>query len=134
MRSFTLYTLTDISACIGQVLEELARQVPDWENRQDVKLCLYELLGNAFEHGSGHHQVRLLLQLTGGDLVFKVYEENSLWQGPGATYQHRCLDEGLFEESGRGLFLVEMLSKQVSFCDECHGVQVVMELKGGSHV
>lgn len=133
MRSFELYQLGEIKSCIGGVLEELAPYLADREKCQDVKLCLYELLGNAFEHGRGNGGVHLAVKLRDRELVMIVYEKGGRWEGPAAA-PCRCLDEGLLDEGGRGLFLVDRLSKEWSFCDDCHGIRVVIELKGGNHV
>jgi len=135
-----------INVVINYVFSHLrARWLVSDEDLHDVKVCLYEALTNAFEHGnlqiSGQEKSQLLE--TGQQawrnfllarLADPLYSSRkifvSLWisesalevsirdEGPGFKHEQRSLSvdpEALFRSSGRGLLLIQSLMDKVSF-------------------
>jgi len=122
-----------------------ARWLVDDEDLHEVKVCLYEALSNAFEHGNleiaGAEKVKLLEQsqqawrefLTARiqqepfcdreititlDISIAEMTVSILDQGPGFDHGKRSADvdpEALFKSSGRGLLLIQSLMDEVTF-------------------
>jgi YesN/AraC family two-component response regulator len=122
-----------------------ARWLVEDEDLHEVKVCLYEALSNAFEHGNleiaGTEKVKLLEQsqqawrefLTARmreepfchrqiTIKLEISGEEMLVsiedQGPGFNHAARTSDvnpEALFKSSGRGLILIQSLMDEVNF-------------------
>lgn len=133
MASLTVSALSEIPSCVEQVLadETLCYMPP--ERRSDLKLCLFELLSNAIMHGEGGHLVHLVYRADATGIAFQVYEEHGHWDGRALLRSNRCLREGLLDEHGRGLYLVQMLCEEVAYCKDCKGVRVTIRFNGGAH-
>ena len=122
-----------------------ARWLVQDEDLHDVKICLYEALSNAFEHGN--------LEISGAEKVALLEQSQQIWkdfliermkqpkyvdrkimvsllitedvlevaikdEGQGFDYQERTKDidpEELFKSSGRGLLLIQSLMDELSF-------------------
>ena len=67
-----------------------------------ASVVISELVSNAFEHGRG--QVVFRLQLDEGIVRGEVIDQ-------GSGFEHEIRDRGTDEVSGRGLFLVEALTR-----------------------
>ncbi len=133
MASIQLTTLSEIPACVERVLaDESLRDMPA-DRRPDLKLCLFELLSNAIMHGEGGHVVHLVYRADATGIAFQVYEEHGHWDGHALLCSNRCLKEGLMDERGRGLYLVQMLCEEVAYCKDCKGVRVTIRFNGGAH-
>lgn len=138
-----------LNTLINYIFSHLrARWLVSDEDLHDVKVCLYEALTNAFEHGnlgiSGEKKSKLLeqSQQTWRDFLVSVMEDTSNInkkirvnlkiseeemvvairdEGPGFDYKARTQDvdpEELFRSSGRGLLLIQSLMDGLSF-NEC---------------
>lgn len=133
MVSIALTTLSEIPSCVERVLaDELLRHMPA-DRRPDLKLCLFELLGNAIVHGEGSHAVHLDYRADADGIVFQVYEENGHWDGHALMCSKSCLGEGLMDECGRGLYLVQMICEEIAYCKDRKGVRVTIRYNGGAH-
>lgn len=135
-----------INVVINYVFSHLrARWLVSDEDLHDVKVCLYEALTNAFEHGnlqiSGEEKSHLLetgQQAWRNFLLARLEDPEysprrifvSLWisetelevsirdEGPGFDHRTRSLSvdpEALFRSSGRGLLLIQSLMDSVAF-------------------
>jgi anti-sigma regulatory factor (Ser/Thr protein kinase) len=78
---------------------------PDDESLSSCGLIFAELIGNAVRHAPGPLSVSL--ELRGEDVVLHMIDK-----GPGFTYEP-ALPKDVWAESGRGLFLVSMLARDV---------------------
>lgn len=132
-RMIQLSDIAEISSCVNHILADEFSSCASVERQQDVKLCLYELLGNALIHGSGDNEICVRYKIEDDCMLLQVYEAHGIWDGVHFLNNHRCLKEGILEEHGRGLYLVEMLSEEFAYCHECKGVRVMIRLKGGPH-
>jgi len=137
-----------LNTVINYVFSHLrARWLVTDEELHDVKVCLYEALSNAFEHGnldiSGAEKIRLLEQ---GQQAWKDFLVSRLNdprfrsrqinvtlliteammrvgirdEGSGFDYARRAASadpEELFRSSGRGLLLIQSLMDEVVFND-----------------
>lgn len=122
-----------------------ARWLVDDEDLHEVKVCLYEALSNAFEHGNleiaGAEKVKLLEQSQQAwreflsarmkqepysgrrititlDVSVEEMRVTILDEGPGFDHARRTTDfnpEALFKSSGRGLILIQSLMDEVTF-------------------
>jgi CheY-like chemotaxis protein len=135
-----------LNTVINYVFSHLrARWLVSDEDLHDVKVCLYEALSNAFEHGNlaiaGSEKVRLLEQgqQTWKDFLSKRMQEPPYGdrhisvaltiteelmhvkicdEGEGFDHALRTADadpEELFRSSGRGLLLIQSLMDEMSF-------------------
>ncbi len=135
-----------LNTVINYIFSHLrARWLVSDEDLHDVKVCLYEALSNAFEHGnlsiSGSEKVRLLeqSQQTWKDFLTRRMQEEPFRhrrirvalaisesrmevriadEGKGFDHAMRTLDvdpEELFRSSGRGLLLIQSLMDDMSF-------------------
>jgi anti-sigma regulatory factor (Ser/Thr protein kinase) len=73
---------------------------------RDAEVAFGELLGNVVRHTDG--MVDAALDLSGDEPVLHVLD-----RGPGFTY-HARLPNDVLSESGRGLFIVSKLVREVS--------------------
>lgn len=78
---------------------------PDEEQQAACGLIFAELIGNAVRHAPGPLSVSL--ELRGEELVLHLIDK-----GPGFEYEP-ALPQNVWAESGRGLYLVSMLARQV---------------------
>lgn len=78
---------------------------PDDESFSSCGLIFAELIGNAVRHAPGPLSVSL--EQRDGDLILHMIDK-----GPGFTYEP-ALPKSVWAESGRGLFLVSMLAREV---------------------
>ena len=83
----------------------------------DAELVVGELLGNIVRHTGG--EAEIVLDLNGPEPVLHVLD-----RGPGFTFYAR-LPSDRFSESGRGLFLLKNLARDISVVPRSNG--------GGSH-
>jgi len=145
-----------LNTVINYIFSHLrARWLVSDEDLHDVKVCLYEALTNAFEHGnlgiSGETKGKLLEQgqQTWRDyLVSEMVNETNVVkrirvkleisedemtvaiqdEGPGFDYRSRTQDvdpEELFRSSGRGLLLIQSLMDGLSFNEAGNEVRMV---------
>ncbi|MBN2081737.1 response regulator [bacterium] len=144
-----------LNTVINYIFSHLrARWLVSDEDLHDVKVCLYEALTNAFEHGnlgiSGEVKTKYLekgqqhwrdylleqmedlvnakkaihVNLTINEELMRVAIQD---EGPGFDYRSRTQDvdpEELFRSSGRGLLLIQSLMDAVEFNDS--GNEVTM--------
>ncbi len=133
MKAVALYHMEEIPVFVNNFLAMDALSHLSHERRCDVKLCLFELLTNIFTHGEGDLVVRMRYAVSSGQMALIIYEEGGHWDGQGILTGARCLEDGLFDEGGRGLYLVQRVSDELAYCGCCKGVFVRMGLRGGAH-
>jgi signal transduction histidine kinase len=90
-----------------EVVEHLRKFAPDAENFFDVELIVGELLANTVQHAPGMVEIRI--EWTGEYPVLHVRDT-----GPGMDHVDGKLPEEAFSESGRGIFLVRQLARDIS--------------------
>lgn len=125
MRVILLYDVRDIRPSIQEVLTAatVAGACPDRLN--DLKLCLYELLGNALLHSQGAVSLTCLFEAGG---VRVSVRQTAPWQGEALEGCHKCLEAEITRESGRGLFLVRALSDDLEYLEESRDMRLRMRL------
>lgn len=135
-----------LNTVINYIFSHLrARWLVQDEDLHDVKICLYEALSNAFEHGN--------LEITGSEKLTLLEQSQQVWkdflvermnqpeyvdrkirvslmitedvlkvairdEGQGFDYSKRTTDidpEELFKSSGRGLLLIQSLMDELDF-------------------
>lgn len=133
MTVITLRKIGDISSCIQRILQERALHHLSIEEQKDIKLCIYELLSNAFYHGACSKEIFVHYHIADQELTLKVYEPNSCWTGQQLKTSNRCLNEGIYEEHGRGLYLLQQITHEIAFCDDFHGIKLNIRFQGGVH-
>jgi CheY-like chemotaxis protein len=147
-----------VNIVINYIFSHLrARWLVSDEDLHDVKVCLYEALSNAFEHGnlsiSGSEKMRLLenSQQTWKDFLVKRLDDPQFNnrqifvtlvitaermevaiedQGEGFDYAKRTGEidpEELFRSSGRGLLLIQSLMDEVSFNEKGNAIRMVKQ-------
>jgi CheY-like chemotaxis protein len=147
-----------LNTLINYIFSHLrARWLVSDEDLHDVKVCLYEALTNAFEHGNlgitGEKKSKLLEQgqQSWRDYLVSVMEspanaakkirvnlvisEKEMVvvirdEGPGFDYRARTQDvdpEELFRSSGRGLLLIQSLMDGLSFNETGNEVRMVKQ-------
>ena len=144
-----------VNIVINYIFSHLrARWLVSDEDLHDVKVCLYEALSNAFEHGnlgiSGTEKLKMLEQnqQTWKDFLLKRLSDADVSgrcifvtlvitgdlmqvaiqdQGEGFDYAKRTGEvdpEELFRSSGRGLLLIQSLMDEVSFNEKGNEIRM----------
>lgn len=125
MTAMQLYDIQDISLCIQRVMAapQLAHACP--ERLNDLKLCLYELLGNALLHTTG--RVILTCRFEADSVRISV-RQTGAWQGEAIDGCAHCLEAGLTDENGRGLYLVRCLSDEFQYLKGSQDMRIRIQL------
>ncbi len=102
-----------------------AMSAPDALALSDSELIVGELLANTVEHAPGLVEVEL--EVEGSEIVLRVSDS-----GPGLIEGSRKLPEEKLAEGGRGLYLIGLLSREMSIGRTSRGgtlVRVVLPLR-----
>ena len=116
IRTSWTFPITDASAASGvrrEVFTVLRRLGASENDAADAELVLGELLGNVMRHATGDAQV--MLDLTGEAPVLHVIDD-----GPGFTF-HARLPRDTMSESGRGLYIAAMLTRDCNVSKRAEG-------------
>lgn len=84
----------------------------------DIKLLLTEALVNAFEHGNNadeHKPVYLNYEYDGNTIRFNIKDSGGSYKEIGIP--ETLPEKNLFDEKGRGLFLIKCYSDKVEYKD-----------------
>ncbi|MEM1249717.1 MAG: ATP-binding protein [Acidobacteriota bacterium] len=116
----------DCLPMVGGVARELCKVIGmDEMGAYNIELCLVECVTNSIRHGYGEergHQVRLTMTLEARELTFIVEDFGvPLDTTRVREAQARAKSsDGLLEEGGRGMFIMESLMDDVQYgrCDD----------------
>lgn len=129
MATMILKSLQDITPCVEKVLQEDLCHITA-ERRLDVKLCLFELLSNAFMHSDMPNvskAVTLQWIVTPNTITIQVLGNGRCWFQASSNLSDAA--QVVFDplsEHGRGLMLVAAVAERLWFCDETDSVNVVI--------
>lgn len=124
--------LEEVAGVMTLLRESLTTLGVPKETIFDIQLCLSEAVNNGIVHGNQQAQeksVRVSWVYESGVFCFKVEDEGNGWQADLGA-ETICIDEGLLEENGRGLFLMDHLLDKLWFNEK--GNQVWGEISWGN--
>lgn len=116
--------LDDVKHNLEDIVEQLNSLLKNEELMFDLRLILNELVVNGVIHGNRldeNKKVELRVVIEDNNIKIKVMDE-----GHGFEYDRDSYDPLDMKSSGRGLFIVDGLSDELSISDE--GVSVVKYL------
>lgn len=117
MDVYRLVALKEVSEAINVATAQLSQAPTDALN--DVRICLQELLVNAFQHHQGEKkELWLSWQTEQGAYIFFIEEDPR--QIPDGLFElpRMICEEDLLKENGRGLFLVQALADEICYNEE----------------
>ena len=114
--SFPIVDAIAAASVRREIADALRRLGATVESAADAELVLGELLGNVMRHARG--DVQIVLDLSGDAPVLHVVDD-----GPGFAFDARLPRDDM-AESGRGLFIAAMLTRDLN---------VTPRAEGGSH-
>ncbi|OHW61839.1 anti-sigma F factor [Andreesenia angusta] len=116
--------LDDVKNNLEDIVEQLNKLLKNEDLMFDLRLILNELVVNGVIHGNKldeNKKVELRVLIEDNNIQIKVMDE-----GHGFEYDRDSYDPLDMKSSGRGLFIVDGLSDELSISDE--GVSVVKYL------
>lgn len=116
--------LDDVKNNLEDIVEQLNQLLKNEDLMFDLRLILNELVVNGVIHGNKldeNKKVELRVVIEDNNIQIKVMDE-----GHGFEYDRDSYDPLDMKSSGRGLFIVDGLSDELSISDE--GVSVVKYL------
>lgn len=109
------------------MLQRIDEQLPlDDENRYNIRLVAMELLNNIVDYSEAD-QIELSCGLDNG-VVSITIDDN----GPGFDYDEiigRDVTDDLYQERGRGIFIVRTLADEFHYNTTGNSVEVVLNLR-----
>ncbi|MDL2237620.1 ATP-binding protein [Christensenellaceae bacterium OttesenSCG-928-K19] len=113
---------------VDTLVAAVRERIPlDEEKEYRIRLVCKELLTNILSY-SDAEDIMLSAALEKGKLTITIKDD-----GSGFQYTHvlerDCRDNGeMMKESGRGIFLVRMMSEDISFNEKGNAVKVTLDL------
>ncbi len=130
---YVLTSIEDIKTVANGVLNGVGRHTALSEERRfDIALVINELLANSFEHAkpSARTPVILAAGMQGKSLCIGVMDGGQGFEVGDALERisQPVGDDGLYEERGRGLRLVQALCQEMNFGGRGNSVEVKIQL------
>lgn len=118
--------LDDINLCVNKILDKGPCSVSA-EQAMDLKLCLYELLGNAIRHRHYNDgpNISVCWMIKPEGVAIDIHSDGEA--GPLKNYSRAILtDACLLDESGRGLFIVASIAESLYYSEDFRHIRLTL--------